>query len=102
MTNDEIDAELAKLTTQDKREMRACPDCGRPMPVLQVKKIGTNTGRPFVTCQSCETFQWCDVPCCTKCGRNLLKLTVKKSGPNQGRQFFACPIRCDGQFQWIF
>jgi formate dehydrogenase maturation protein FdhE len=82
-------------------ENQPCPECGEALPVLTVKKEGKNQGRPFITCPSCDTFAWQDVPSCRSCGANLLTLTVKKDGPNKGRKFRMCPNRCPGHFRWL-
>lgn len=81
-------------------ETYPCPNCSSECGIMKVKKGTANHGRPFISCQECETFSCLDLGFCSKCNNPIKEMTVKKEGRNHGRRFRCCPNDCDGSFQW--
>src|SRR4051812_10801549 len=90
--------ELRRLTGQKPIRKEPCPLCLRMLRVLEVKKENINKGRPFITCEDCDLFEWMDMPLCAACGRREYEATCKQ-GRNEGRTFRTCPGMCS--FHWI-
>jgi len=67
-----------------------CPKCAQFCRTLWVKKSGRNHGRPFISCEACDVFQFCDTEKCA-CNWAIVERTVRKPFSKfKGRKFWAC------------